>query len=49
MMQEFDPKIFKKLYIPPSDSQGIVTALVNRIMERGYKLIKYQEKTKGEI
>ena len=27
-----------------SDLQGIVTALVNKIMERGYEIIKNQEK-----
>jgi hypothetical protein len=27
-----------------SDLQGIITSLVNRIMERGYKLINYQKK-----
>jgi len=32
-----------------SDLQGIVTALVNKIMEKGYRIINYQEKKKVKI
>lgn len=32
-----------------SDLQGIVAALVNKIMEKGYKIINYQERTRGKI
>jgi len=32
-----------------SDLQGIVTVLVNKIMESGYKIISNQEKEKRKI
>lgn len=32
-----------------SDLQGIVTVLVNKIMEEGFKIISDQEKTKEKI
>ncbi len=31
-----------------SDLQGMVTVLVNKIMDEGFKIISEQEKTKGK-
>jgi len=37
--------IDNKDYYTRSDLQGVVAALVNKIMERGYRIIKHQEGT----
>ena len=41
--------IDNKDYYTRSDLQGVVAALVNKIMERGYRIIKHQEGTRGNI
>ena len=53
MTSEYEEEVLKLIdnrdYYTRSDLQGVVAALVSKIMERGYKLINHQEKMKGKV
>ena len=53
MTSEYEEEVLNLIdnrdYYTRSDLQGVVTALVSKIMERGYKLINHQEKMKGKV
>ena len=53
MTSEYEEEVLKLIdnrdYYTRSDLQGVVAALVNKIMERGYRIIKHQEGTRGNI
>ena len=53
LTSEYEEEVLKLIdnrdYYTRSDLQGAVAALVSKIMERGYRIIKHQERTNEGI